>query len=505
VLAFAILALWFVVVGAHIRREYFRPETDRIALGARSLAPGSYFYVVRMNGTAIGTASMRLDTVRSGFRFSDDLLMDVPALDTVQRAAAMTRITLGPMLELRGFTFRLDSKIGSFLARGVAVADSGLDLRIEAGGRVQSSRVAGEDLLLDAVLPMRLAASGRLGVGREFSARVFDPSALSVREVSIRVTAADTLVLPDSARLDAGGAWVAQVWDTIPVWRIEQQFGGVTLGTWVDEDGLVVRAESPLGLELERTAFELARQEWTRARSEPGLAAGYGALIESTAIASNVDLRGIAAAPRLAVRLAGVELEGFDLSGGRQALSGDTLVIIRESEAALQVAGYTLPYRGEGEPAAELGSTPLIQSDDERIRATAKQVTSGTPDPALAARRLNDWVYASVRKEIVPSIPSAVQVLDVLRGDCNEHTVLYVALGRSLGLPARTAVGLVHVRGRFYYHAWPEIWLNGAWVAVDPTLGQFPADASHIRFLVGGLARQVDLIRLIGRLQLEAI
>jgi transglutaminase-like putative cysteine protease len=113
-------------------------------------------------------------------------------------------------------------------------------------------------------------------------------------------------------------------------------------------------------------------------------------------------------------------------------------------------------------------------------------------------------VYSSVRKEITPSIPSAVQVLRALRGDCNEHTVLYVALARSVGLPARTAIGLVNVEGRFYYHAWPEVWLADRWVAMDPTLGQYPADASHLRFLVGGLARQVELIRLIGRLEIEA-
>jgi transglutaminase-like putative cysteine protease len=62
----------------------------------------------------------------------------------------------------------------------------------------------------------------------------------------------------------------------------------------------------------------------------------------------------------------------------------------------------------------------------------------------------------------------------------------------------------VYLRGHFYYHAWPEVWL-GEWVAVDPTLGQYPADASHLRFILGGLARQVELIRLIGRLQLEVI
>ena len=38
---------------------------------------------------------------------------------------------------------------------------------------------------------------------------------------------------------------------------------------------------------------------------------------------------------------------------------------------------------------------------------------------------------------------------------------------------------------------------------MDPTFGQAPADASHLRFLIGDLARQVELIRLIGRLRLE--
>jgi transglutaminase-like putative cysteine protease len=95
-------------------------------------------------------------------------------------------------------------------------------------------------------------------------------------------------------------------------------------------------------------------------------------------------------------------------------------------------------------------------------------------------------------------------VLETQRGDCNEHTVLYVAMARALGLPARTAVGLVYVDGAFYYHAWPEVWL-GEWVAVDPTFGQYPADAAHIRFVIGGLAQQVEIVRLIGNLQIDVL
>jgi transglutaminase-like putative cysteine protease len=175
--------------------------------------------------------------------------------------------------------------------------------------------------------------------------------------------------------------------------------------------------------------------------------------------------------------------------------------VTRDVERA---ASYRLPWTGGGDAARELETTPLIQADDPRIRAAARRIAAGETDPARVARRLNDWVHGALRKEVTLSVPSAVQVLEAGQGDCNEHTVLYVALARALGLPARTAVGLVHIRGSFYYHAWPEVWL-GDWVAVDPTLGQYPADASHLRFLTGGLARQVELVRLIGRLRLEVL
>jgi hypothetical protein len=151
---------------------------------------------------------------------------------------------------------------------------------------------------------------------------------------------------------------------------------------------------------------------------------------------------------------------------------------------------------------------PMIQSDDDGIVQAAERLVDwqlyGHNDPMRAARRLTMGVYGRLEKEITFSVPNAVQVLAAGRGDCNEHTVLFVAMARALGLPARTAVGLVYVEGAFYYHAWPEVWL-GQWVAVDPTFGQFPADAAHLRFVIGGLAQQVEIVRLIGQLDIEVV
>ncbi len=502
-LGIGVLLAWGAVVGFHIRREYFRPMDVVLAQGARALAPGAQFYVVRMNGHAIGYASSRLDTVATGFRFDDLLALDVPALDTLARAVARTRVDLDHSLRLRAFGFELTSGMGRFSVVGETRRDSVLSVTVSGGGVPQRSVLRLDpSVTLDAALPMRLATAGRLAVGGRYRARIFDPSVLAVREATVRVTAADTIVVPDSAAL-AGARWRAAGWDTVPVWRVEEEMGGVSVSSWVDVDGRVVRAESPLGFTIERTAYELARQEWREAEADRTIAAGYGPLIESTAIASNVDLGAPGATSRLAVRLTGVDPTGFDLSGGRQRLHGDTLFVVQESAAELR-AGYTLPYHGGGVPGAALESTPLIQSADPEIVARARRIARGSADPADVALKLNHWVYGSLAKQITPSVPSAVQVLRERRGDCNEHTVLYVALARSLGLPARTAVGLVYLRGRFYYHAWPEVWL-GRWVAMDPTLGEAPADAAHLRFLVGGLARQMELIRLLGRLHLEVV
>jgi transglutaminase-like putative cysteine protease len=501
--AWAVLAVWAAVVGMHIRREYFRPETERLALGARALAPGSHFYSVRMDGAAIGLATARLDTVPDGFILEDNLILDVPALGGRERAAAVTRMRLTRTLDLAGFEFRLDSRIGRFAVHGAA-AEDGFEVRVDSGaGAAEASRVrAPPGTLLDAAVTTRLAAAGGLAVGREAAVTVFDASTLSTREVRIRVTAVDTILVADSVTAGGDGRWVAAGWDTVPVWRVEQTFSGIAVASWVDADGLTVRAESPLGFTIERTAYELADQAWRDARDDPSLAEGYGVLIEGTAIASNVRLDDLGARDALAVRLRGVDLAGFDLDGGRQRLRGDTLFVTREPPAALSGTGWSLPWHGGGAQAEALEATPLIQADDPRIVRAARDAVAGVEAPVEAARRLNAWVYRSVRKQVTPSVPSAVQVLEALEGDCNEHTVLYVAMARAIGLPARTAVGLVHIGGRFYYHAWPEVWLDD-WVAVDPTLGQFPADAGHLRFLTGGLARQIELIRLIGRLQIE--
>ena len=66
------------------------------------------------------------------------------------------------------------------------------------------------------------------------------------------------------------------------------------------------------------------------------------------------------------------------------------------------------------------------------------------------------------------------------------------------------------VRNAFYYHAWPEVFLDegrgaGLWLPVDPTFNQFPADATHIRLARGGLDKQAAIVPLIGRVKITIL
>ena len=89
-------------------------------------------------------------------------------------------------------------------------------------------------------------------------------------------------------------------------------------------------------------------------------------------------------------------------------------------------------------------------------------------------------------------------------GDCNEHAVLLAALARAAGIPTRIEAGLVYLKGRFYYHAWNLMYL-GQGVTADSLFGQLPADVSHLRFATGSPEQQLDLMGIIGKIQLTVI
>ncbi|MBU4214852.1 MAG: DUF3488 and transglutaminase-like domain-containing protein [Actinobacteria bacterium] len=121
---------------------------------------------------------------------------------------------------------------------------------------------------------------------------------------------------------------------------------------------------------------------------------------------------------------------------------------------------------------------------DGDVAALAARVTDGrstTYDKALALQTFLRTSAGFVYDEQIPPAASDDAVWDFLqdkRGYCVQFATAMVVMARSLGLPARLAVGFlpgtdqdgtVTVTGR-QAHAWPEIWFDeSGWVRFEPT------------------------------------
>jgi hypothetical protein len=116
----------------------------------------------------------------------------------------------------------------------------------------------------------------------------------------------------------------------------------------------------------------------------------------------------------------------------------------------------------------------------------ARKLASKQEDPLMKARALSSWVHDSFKYELGAGGGTADQILKEKRGDCTEFSKALLLLLRAIGIPSRTLSGIALASDTpptFAYHAWVEAWFpDRGWVALDPTWGVFPVDATHIVF-----------------------
>ena len=504
-IAIAVLVLWAIGLVLLARRELFRPHSESLAVAALRVNPSAVFFAVTRAGEQIGFASSTIDTTPQQITATDYLVADLPIGGVENRAEARSVVSLSRGMRLDSFTVSLETDSTPFEARGRLRGDSVLRLSLGDTLKPDTSRVKlSGPILLPTLLPLAVMLGAPPKVGAKTTFSVFDPIEQAPKPVNIEITAESLFVVSDSAKLDtASSRWTVAHDDTVRAWRLKTD-GTQPVTAWVDEQGRLVQADLPGGLAIRRHAYEIAFENWKLdARARGTQVSADRDILETTAIASNRRVK-VNALGELRARLSGTDLRGFAIEGGRQHMRGDTLIVRRESGSGL--ASWT-KLRSTGPDAAvllaSLSAEPGLPRDPE-IVATARRIVGAETDALTRVRLLNRWVYDSLAKRTTIGIPNALTVLHTRSGDCNEHAALFTALARANGIPTRIAAGLAYVDGKFYYHAWPEVYLTD-WVAVDPTFGQVPADAGHLRFTIGGLSRQAELLRLIGTLKIDVV
>ncbi len=462
-----------------LRRQLSAPPSPVLLSTATAITePMEEWWGVYYRGEKIGYAAQTITPDAEGYRVRSSSILKLNLLGAVQNVKVQLDMAAAQDWSLKRFDFDLQSGEVSFKSRGKIVPGK-LQLEVESAGQHTDRELPLRQppYLLAALKPY--VASQNFEPGKEHLFPTFDPSTLSQQITVVTVEGRE--------RIAIGGK-------TEPALRIRQRFKGISVLSWVDGSGRTLKEETPTGLSLVRQREEEAKL------LEEGRTLPVD-LIAQAAVPVETPIVNPAEKNFLKIRLSGFQLANFSLGGGRQLLQGDVLEIKRED--LKRIRPLRIPIR-EPSLASYLQSTPFLQSDHPQIRALARKVLGGETDGLRAAQRMRKWVYNGLAKVPTVSIPNAIEVLQTRKGDCNEHTVLFNAMARAAGIPAKTVVGVVYLRGAFYYHAWSEIWL-GEWLTLDSVLDQFPADVTHIKFLEGDIDRQIDILELIGKLKIEVL
>lgn len=149
-----------------------------------------------------------------------------------------------------------------------------------------------------------------------------------------------------------------------------------------------------------------------------------------------------------------------------------------------------------------LQPSKLVQSDDPRITAKARELAATAANQPEAVEAILNFVADHITYETPPKSYDALFALQSGTGNCQNYAHLGAALLRASGIPARVAVGLTlkdkwriptDTRGSAIVqgmgeglHAWLEVWYPGlGWLPHDPQQSRQFTSTRHIKYSHG--------------------
>jgi len=132
--------------------------------------------------------------------------------------------------------------------------------------------------------------------------------------------------------------------------------------------------------------------------------------------------------------------------------------------------------------------TENIDLNEDMIKI-ASGLAEGKDDLYVITHKIAEWVSQNIEYDIKygTSTEKASWILKNKIGTCDEFSSLFIALCRSLGIPARYVSGVAYsnlpeLEG-FGNHAWADVYFpDYGWVPFDPTYGEFGfVNPSHIK------------------------
>lgn len=447
---------------------------------SESIASFEIWQKIQMQGKNIGYSIVRL----KGDSVEELMSMKLKAMGQEREVKAQLVWTKNPDYSFKSFEFQIKSEGGSNTVKGEVQGNKFL-LHVGRGKRsfsIPEKVFTGSSFIFIISDAIRSGDKNRL---RNFSLLYFDPSVIRL----------DTLYIEPFKKNE-------------DVLVFKKTFAGISSLIYFDKKGNFLKEEGTMGI----SSITSSREEIISSPPEDI------DIIFSTSVA--VEGKYPDSAQRRSIKRAILFVWGVDRIPSfppRQVVSKEGYGFIVQLKDSPLFDNHNL----------ELYTKPelLIESDSPEIKKLARELErnieskdnnnkrrgrifekGGSNDGvAKAIQYVSDWVFRSLKKTSVLSMPSALQVLETMKGDCNEHSILTVAVLRAMGIPSRVVFGLVYDSGSFFYHAWVEAFDGKNWIEFDPTWGLFPADILRIRIGTGNVSDWVKVLEYVGKIKIKFI
>ncbi len=451
----------------------------------------------------VGYSHFKIEPAGRYYSISTDSLMRLTALKKTNEISMKEKVTVRPDLTMVGFESAVNMN-GKDLKMTGTTEDDGFVVNINVEGEDLTRKYPSDERLFHSSAISLMPALKGLEEGKTFTFNVFNAEKQGVEKVDLEIRMVKGAPGPNGA-----------------VWRVKNRLGRSQIDSWLNRKGLTV-LEKALGgslitmLENEETATDFLKKK----TSGKDLILDFSLIPVTTAIPNPERVR------FLKVRIRGIESslipqdhrqtvippkdgqskEGFDVC----VRSEDPLEFKPgKRHAAPRRSGSSPSFVDTRKPdpvsTKHLDSTLSIQSDHVEIVEQAKKIVSSDVKPMEKVAKLVTWTAKNIETKMQDSF-TALSVLRSKEGECQSHAGLYTALARSQKIPTRVVTGLVYTsKVGFLYHAWAESYVNG-WIAVDPTLNQVPADATHIKIAMDDTADDTQsLLKMVGKVKMEVI
>lgn len=431
---------------------------------------------VYLKDNKIGYNYYQIQALNNEYRIHNRMKLNLTMLGEAEEVLSDFSGIVDMAFYLKSFSFNLQSKARRFQVTG-KVHNNQLEIEIKSGGKVNKINKNLKKPVYPIMLVGQVALNKQLATNKSYYLTVFDPTILDT--ISVRVT-------------NLGKEEITLNNENLKLTKIELMLHGLKNLIWLNDDGKVYKEISPPNLV---SIAESKEQALSSAKPNEQLdILSLFAIRIDTVITNPRQLK------KLSVVLEQIEPSGLSLEDDFQKIV-QTEPLTIEIKRPESIPSVYLPIRSQSE---YLKPSPYIQSNHQDIRRTAQEIIKQEKNATFASQKIMEWVYHKINKRPTASLPSALDVLENLEGDCNEHAILYAALCRAIGIPCQICVGLVYVDNFLYYHAWNKVYLD-KWVSVDATFNQFPADATHIKFAEGELAEQATVLKIVDKLKIRVL